>query len=81
MHFPHPSDLLLAPPASSAGLRWPAWCMRIALGWTNRCIERLQTQLADDFAIDALAPLYRELEAMHLERDGLLTRLAIHSRS
>ena len=76
MRFQHSSHLLFDAPAPEAGLRWPAWWLRLELGWTNHCIERLRLQLEDDFAIDALAPLYREIELLSQERDALVLRLA-----
>lgn len=54
----------------------PAWYLRLRLRWACEGIDRLERQLAGEFATLDTAPLYAELEALSAERDALKSRLA-----
>jgi hypothetical protein len=54
----------------------PALYLRLRLRWACAGIERLERQLAGEFATLDTAPLHAELEALIVERDLLNQRLA-----
>ena len=53
----------------------PAWYLRLRLRGACEGIERLERQLAGEFATLDTAPLHAELEALTAERDALSQRL------
>jgi hypothetical protein len=57
----------------------PAWYLRLRLQWARQGIERIEQQLADEFALLETEPLHRELFRLTAERDALLQRLAPRS--
>ena len=54
----------------------PVWYLRLRLRWAREGIERIEGQLAGEFATLDTAPLHAELEALIAERDALRQRIA-----
>ncbi|MEP7101378.1 MAG: hypothetical protein ABI781_12770 [Burkholderiales bacterium] len=54
----------------------PVWYLRMRLHWAGAGIDRIERQLASEFATLDTAPLHAELEALIAERDALKQRIA-----
>ena len=54
----------------------PAWLLRWRLRATEAEIARLETALGQEFGVTETAPMHRDLEALHVQRERLLQRLA-----
>ena len=54
----------------------PVWYLRLRLRWACEGIDRLERQLAGEFATLDTEPLHAELEALIAERDALKQRVA-----
>ena len=52
------------------------WYLRFRLRLAEQGIDRLERQLASEFATLDTLPLHEEIEALRAEREALLTRLA-----
>ena len=66
---------------AKSGRRWlkfapPRWYVRWRLALANREIDRVERQLADEFALVETAAIHQELEALLAERHRLLTQIA-----
>ena len=57
----------------------PVWYLRLRLRWALEGIDRVERQLAGEFATLDTAPLHAELEALLAERDALKLRIASSS--